>query len=141
MELTEWFCAPSEADAINDPIALDADRDNNSRHSLDWIAATVPGTAASAWRAAGRVLDVRDINFDDRDWWFRTRFDWTDGIGNEEVVFGGWPSGTGNGDPDVHDRIRSGCHEFPRDFPRHFEAEGRRRHRDLGPEQEAAYAS
>ncbi|MDQ6839962.1 MAG: glycosyl hydrolase, partial [Actinomycetota bacterium] len=39
---------------------------------LDWTAAAVPGTAAGAWRDAGRAtLEADDL--DGRDWWYRTR--------------------------------------------------------------------
>ena len=39
---------------------------------LDWIPARVPGTVAGAHRDAGRPVPD---DLDERDWWFRTRFD------------------------------------------------------------------
>src|SRR5262249_3224700 len=40
-----------------------------------WQPAPVPGTAASALRAAGRwSLDAAPRRFDARDWWYRCRF-------------------------------------------------------------------
>jgi beta-mannosidase len=57
-----WSCRPTPVDAVTDPSQLDAH---------DWVPATVPGTAAGAWRDAGRwaVPDAHD--FDAEDWWFR----------------------------------------------------------------------
>ncbi len=42
--------------------------------ALEWLPATVPGTAASALRAAGRWRPGEMRDFDGEDWWFRTRF-------------------------------------------------------------------
>ena len=42
---------------------------------LDFIPAQVPGTVASAWRAAGLWQPGLGIRFDDREHWFRCRFD------------------------------------------------------------------
>jgi beta-mannosidase len=40
-----------------------------------WLAASVPGTAASALGAAGILRDGEDgESLDDEDWWFRCRF-------------------------------------------------------------------
>ena len=60
-ELT-WSCRPTPADAVTTPDQLD---------EQGWVSATVPGTAAGAWRDAGRwaVPDAHD--FDGEDWWFR----------------------------------------------------------------------
>lgn len=61
-----WECAESAAGTVAGPTAL-------SGHSnLDWFAAEVPGTVASALRAAGRP--IRRESLDERDWWFRCRF-------------------------------------------------------------------
>jgi len=53
---------------------------------LQWLAATVPGTAAGAMREAGlwRAGDPRD--FDSCEWWFRTSFDAAPAGPGEEVV-------------------------------------------------------
>jgi len=42
---------------------------------LDWIEASVPGTAAGALRAAGRWRVGEPYDFDAQDWWFRVRFE------------------------------------------------------------------
>jgi beta-mannosidase len=42
---------------------------------LDWIDACVPGTAADALRRAGRWSFDDVLDFDGRDWWWRTRID------------------------------------------------------------------
>ncbi len=42
--------------------------------ALEWLPAIVPGTAASALRAAGRWQPGEVRDFDGEDWWFRTRF-------------------------------------------------------------------
>ena len=42
---------------------------------LDWIDARVPGTAADALRRAGRWSFDDALDFDGRDWWWRTRID------------------------------------------------------------------
>ena len=41
--------------------------------ALDWRPAQVPGTVALALQATGALADAGDL--DDRDWWFRTRFE------------------------------------------------------------------
>jgi beta-mannosidase len=42
----------------------------------EWLPATVPGTAASVLRAAGRLPDgAAGPDLDETDWWFRTAFD------------------------------------------------------------------
>ena len=59
MELTQsWELTRTPAGAIATPDDL---------RDLDWSAAQVPGTAASAFQVEG-------IDFDDFDWWYRTRF-------------------------------------------------------------------
>jgi beta-mannosidase len=39
-----------------------------------WLAASVPGTVASALEAAGITTDAHGGSLDDEDWWFRCRF-------------------------------------------------------------------
>ena len=65
-----WTCGSTEPDALAGPAELDA-------AEIDWIDAEVPGTAASALRAAGRwTWGVEDAALlDGRDWWFRCRFE------------------------------------------------------------------
>jgi beta-mannosidase len=66
--------APPEATDLRD--GWEAARGEPQPHGtpvpagLEWIPATVPGTAAAALRAAGGSTD----GLDDDDWWFRTRF-------------------------------------------------------------------
>jgi beta-mannosidase len=63
---TGWEVAGTAPDACPDPGELDR---------LDWLPAQVPGTAASALRAAGRWDPGDRRDFDAEDWWFRTSFD------------------------------------------------------------------
>ena len=73
-----WSFAPCAPNAIPHPDGLGA-------AALDWTAATVPCTAASALRAAGKWdLDAPDRRFDAEDWWFRTAFESTPGEQSEE---------------------------------------------------------
>ncbi len=66
-----WECAHSPPGALAGPDDLEA-------AGLDWLAASVPGTAAGA-RAAAGFVDVDSHPYDDDDWWFRCRFDAADG--------------------------------------------------------------
>lgn len=60
-----WRCCPAAPGSIADPGAL-------AEHPGPRYAATVPGTAAGAWRAAGQDVDSRD--FDADDWWYHASF-------------------------------------------------------------------
>ncbi len=62
----DWFCVSTPAGAHPGPGGLD-DLDEQ------WIPATVPGTVAGAFRAAGAAEPSPDW-LDGRDWWFRCRF-------------------------------------------------------------------
>ena len=63
-----WAVAPTPPGAMAHPEGLDG-------AALAWTAATVPCTAASALRAAGRWnLDAPERRFDAEEWWFRTAF-------------------------------------------------------------------
>ena len=72
-----WEVASCAADACQTPVAADA---------LDWLPATVPGTAAGALRAAGRWQTADGRDFDAEDWWFRTSFEAAPAEPGEEVV-------------------------------------------------------
>jgi beta-mannosidase len=61
-----WECAAAHAGAIEAPDGIAV---------LDWIEAPVPGTVASALAAAEMDALALDDAIDDRDWWYRTRFD------------------------------------------------------------------
>jgi beta-mannosidase len=61
-----WECCQTPAGAVDEPAALDG-------LPVTWWAATAPGTAASAARAAG-VPDPSVLDLDGDDWWFRCRF-------------------------------------------------------------------
>ncbi|MCU1373510.1 MAG: glycosyl hydrolase [Actinomycetia bacterium] len=61
-----WACRPTPAGEVTTPDALDDD---------GWVPAAVPGTAAGAWREAGRWAVPDDHDFDAEDWWFRCRVD------------------------------------------------------------------
>jgi beta-mannosidase len=69
-----WECAHSPPGALAGPDVLEA-------AGLDWLAASVPGTAAGA-RAAAGFVDFDSHPYDDDDWWFRCRFDAADGTGH-----------------------------------------------------------
>ncbi len=58
---------------------------------LDWCAATVPCTAASALRAAGRFSYDAHVDFDTKDWWWRLAFSAGEGRADATRVlrFGG----------------------------------------------------
>jgi beta-mannosidase len=62
-----WQVAAAPPDAIANPQDL-------SRTKLDWCAAEVPCTAASALRAAGRWTLDDSVDFDANDWWWRLGF-------------------------------------------------------------------
>ena len=62
-----WSCCALPSSAIPDPAQLQST-------SLDWLPATVPGTAASALRASGRWDFQKPIDIDNLDWWYRTTF-------------------------------------------------------------------
>ncbi len=70
-----WEAADTEPGVIADPAGLDA---------LAWRPAQVPGSAAGVVAAAGG--DPLVGSFDDRDWWFRTRFDADAAASDEEVL-------------------------------------------------------
>lgn len=63
----DWEAAPSDPGAIG-PGSLEA------LSGLDWMPASVPGTAAAALRRAGVDVPADGRDLDERDWWFRTRF-------------------------------------------------------------------
>jgi beta-mannosidase len=68
--LTAWECSSTEPGLLEGPEDL-------AQAGVDWIAAAVPGTAAAALRDAGLWSPgVEDESLlDDRDWWFRCRFE------------------------------------------------------------------
>ncbi|MBS1884409.1 MAG: glycoside hydrolase family 2 protein, partial [Actinobacteria bacterium] len=72
-----WRVAACSPDACSTPAAAGV---------LDWLPATVPGTAAGAMREAGRwdFDDGRD--FDAEDWWFRTEFEAAPAAAGELVL-------------------------------------------------------
>ncbi|MGH2863709.1 MAG: glycosyl hydrolase 2 galactose-binding domain-containing protein [Solirubrobacteraceae bacterium] len=65
-----WECGSAPAGSVADPRQL-------GEASIEWLPATVPGTAAAALRDAGAWrwgMEDRDV-LDGRDWWFRCSFD------------------------------------------------------------------
>jgi beta-mannosidase len=72
-----WEAASCPPDACPDPGAA---------AELDWIPATVPGTAAAALRDSGRWRQGDPIDLDREDWWFRTEFEASPGADGEEVL-------------------------------------------------------
>ncbi|MEY2422435.1 MAG: beta-mannosidase [Acidimicrobiaceae bacterium] len=69
--MADWELCSTDPGAADGPAELDG-------LDVEWLSAIVPGTAASALRAADRwtVDDERD--FDADDWWWRTTFTVTD---------------------------------------------------------------
>ena len=61
-----WSCCAQAPGAISDPVQLD--------HATHWLAAQVPGTAASALRDAGQWDMQHPHDLDAQDWWYRTTF-------------------------------------------------------------------
>jgi beta-mannosidase len=62
-----WALTSLPAGAASDPASL-------ATCDVTWIPAAVPGTAASALRAAGRWSFDAPRDFDAEDWWYRWRF-------------------------------------------------------------------
>ncbi len=64
-----WTCGSTSPGAVSTPGELDG-------AAIEWLPATVPGTAAGALRDAGRwAWGTEDEEIlDGRDWWFRCRF-------------------------------------------------------------------
>jgi beta-mannosidase len=74
-----WEAASCEPDACATPAEAEA-------AGLEWLAASVPGTAAAVLRDAGRWRPGDEHDFDAEDWWFRARFEAAPAAGGEEVV-------------------------------------------------------
>ncbi len=66
--------------------APDSHLDPSSAAGLEWMPATVPGTAASALRDAGRWGPGEASDLDAEDWWFRTEFDAAPADAGEEAT-------------------------------------------------------
>ncbi len=63
----DWLLTSSAPDEIASPSQFAASQ-------YPWVPATVPGTVAQALEKAGQWDIDADINFDDKDWWFRCTF-------------------------------------------------------------------
>jgi len=63
---SDWWAAPCAPDVCLAPA---------QSKGLEWVPASVPGTAAGALREAGRWDFAEDRNLDAEDWWFRTQFE------------------------------------------------------------------
>nr|WP_322043075.1 glycoside hydrolase family 2 protein [Paraburkholderia sp. J67] len=63
----QWRCVSTPAFACATPGALDT-----ATRDADWLDAPVPGTVASAWRAAGKLDVERAPAFASQDHWYRT---------------------------------------------------------------------
>jgi beta-mannosidase len=72
-----WQTAPSPAQTHRDAGDIDG---------LSWLPARVPGTAAGALRDAALWRLGEPHDFDQQDWWFRTRFDAEPVRTGEEVI-------------------------------------------------------
>ncbi len=78
LSLTEgWHAARCAPDQHLTPPSLD---------DLEWLPATVPGTAAAALQAAGLWRPGCSSDLDATDWWFRTSFHATPPAGREQVT-------------------------------------------------------
>ncbi|MCE9573028.1 MAG: glycoside hydrolase family 2 protein [Deltaproteobacteria bacterium] len=76
-----WQLRAAAPGSITEPSALPAD---------GWLPAQVPGTAASALRAAGAwSLDGPARRFDAEDWWWRASIALPDGPGRDVLCLGG----------------------------------------------------
>jgi beta-mannosidase len=73
----DWQTAATLPGACADPRSID---------SLDWLPASVPGTAAAALRSAGAWRAGESYDFDAQDWWFRTSFDAEPASQDEQAV-------------------------------------------------------
>jgi beta-mannosidase len=62
-----WTCCSTVDGRANDPASL-------ADVPVEWIPATVPGTAAGALRDGG-LPGLLEVDYDGRDWWFRCAFD------------------------------------------------------------------
>ncbi|MBS1878081.1 MAG: glycoside hydrolase family 2 protein [Actinobacteria bacterium] len=74
-----WEAASCAPDACATPAEAAA-------AGLEWLPATVPGTAAGALRDAGRWRPGEERDLDAEDWWFRTRFEAAPAAAGEEMV-------------------------------------------------------
>ncbi|HEX8754666.1 MAG TPA: hypothetical protein VF731_14730 [Solirubrobacterales bacterium] len=74
---TGWEAARCAPDACPDPAAADG---------LDWMAATVPGTAAAALERAGAWAPGEPSDLDGEDWWFRTTLRAAPAAPEEELI-------------------------------------------------------
>jgi beta-mannosidase len=72
-----WRVASCEPEACAGP---------GETEGLDWIPSAVPGTAAGALREAGRWDYGDELDFDARDWWFRTEFEASPAAPGEAVL-------------------------------------------------------
>jgi len=79
VDLADWEVARTGAGAYLEPSTLPMD--------LDWVSAPMPGTAANAWRTAGRWQADAVFDFDADDWWFRCTFSASSGA--RRLRFGG----------------------------------------------------
>ncbi len=85
LAVAAWECCSTPPGAASNPEELGG-------VLTQWRPASVPGTAAGAWRASGMATDGHD--FDAGDWWFRCRFAGpgpagTQGSGPWVLSFGG----------------------------------------------------
>ncbi|MEY2452329.1 MAG: beta-mannosidase [Acidimicrobiaceae bacterium] len=76
---TRWNLCATPPGAAQNPDELTA-------LDLQWLPATVPGTAASALRAAGRWSIDDDRDFDADDWWWRATFRVADGSEHSSLL-------------------------------------------------------
>jgi beta-mannosidase len=72
-----WQVAAATPDEREDPRSLDG---------LEWTPAVVPGTVAGSLLAAGRWRSGESAELDERDWWFRARFEAQPAGEAEQVV-------------------------------------------------------
>ncbi|MGO9751188.1 MAG: glycosyl hydrolase 2 galactose-binding domain-containing protein [Solirubrobacteraceae bacterium] len=84
LEGAHWTCGATAPGAVEQPGLLD-------QNAVQWIPATVPGTAAGAMREAGHWTwgNEDESALDGRDWWFRCGFAAPTANGPWELALGG----------------------------------------------------
>lgn len=79
--IDNWLLAESEAGAFKSPAALDVGCSNK------WVQGIVPGTVAQALQVAGLWTLGDKLDFDAKDWWYKTQFDYPENLKNLKYIF------------------------------------------------------
>jgi len=73
-----WQLCDCDADSFNNPVDLE-------QSSGKWLEATVPGTVAASLRDQGLWSIDDNVDFDAKDWWYRTKFNLPEGTDFSEI--------------------------------------------------------